>query len=135
MYYTDEEPLKLFFRTETLPNMDDHQATKVYNPEVQIQNFPLELIKRLPRLNEYNQLFYFLVQLCFTLNWVFLITFWLIFVHLSVSLFVYHFFLEYKFFTKLPGPISVILCTNQYWSKGIQVSKNEEPRPLYINFN
>lgn len=53
-------------------------------------------------------------------------------VRLSIRL---SFFLEYKFFTKLPGPISVILCTNQYWSKGIQVSKNEEPRPLYINFN
>lgn len=50
--YNDEQPLKLFLRTGTLQDIDDQQKTKVYNPEVQIENFPLELIKCLPRLNE-----------------------------------------------------------------------------------
>lgn len=52
LHYNDEQPLKLFLRTGTLQYMEDQQIPKDYNPEVQIENFPLELIKRLPRLNE-----------------------------------------------------------------------------------
>lgn len=52
LHYKDEQPLNLFLRTETLQNMEDQQTTKDYNPEVQIENFPFELLKSLPRLNE-----------------------------------------------------------------------------------
>lgn len=50
--YKDEQPLNLFLRTGASNNMDDQLNTKDYHPEVQIQNFPLEFIKSLPRLNE-----------------------------------------------------------------------------------
>lgn len=46
-----EQPLKLFLRTGASNNMDDQLNTKDYTPEVQIENFPLEFIKSLPRLN------------------------------------------------------------------------------------
>lgn len=49
--YKDEQPLKLFLRTGTSNKMDDQLNTTDYNPEVQIESFPLELIKNLPRLN------------------------------------------------------------------------------------
>lgn len=49
--YKDEQPLQLFLRTGTSNKMDDQLNTTDYNPEVQIESFPLELIKILPRLN------------------------------------------------------------------------------------
>lgn len=49
--YKDEQPLKLFLRTRASTKMDDQLNTKDYNPEVQIESFPLELIKNIPRLN------------------------------------------------------------------------------------
>ncbi|XP_065928089.1 uncharacterized protein [Magallana gigas] len=49
--YKDEQPLKLFLRTGASNKMDDQLNTKDYNPEVQIESFPLELIKNIPRLN------------------------------------------------------------------------------------
>lgn len=49
--YKDEQPLKLFLRTGASNKMDDQLNTTDYNPEVQIESFPLELIKILPRLN------------------------------------------------------------------------------------
>lgn len=49
--YKDEQPLRLFLRTGASNKMDDQLNTTDYNPEVQIESFPLELIKNLPRLN------------------------------------------------------------------------------------
>lgn len=52
LHYKDDQLLKLFLRTEQLQKMKDQQTTKDYNPEIQIENFPLELIMHLPRINE-----------------------------------------------------------------------------------
>lgn len=49
--YKPEQPIKVFLRTGASNNMNDQLNTKDYNPEVQIENFPLEFIKSLPRLN------------------------------------------------------------------------------------
>lgn len=49
--YKDEQTLKLFLRTGASNKMDDQLNKTDYNPEVQIESFPLELIKNLPRLN------------------------------------------------------------------------------------